>query len=294
MPRQSKVEHNLTRVRDALGLTRPQMASRLRISKSTLEGYEKPGRGDGRVLTEEAARAAESAFGVSAECLLQNDLSAPLVTPDGDAWHPGMAKQKIPTAWESAEAEYNATAMSAILFAIFESAAQRGQARVLGHRVQTMIDELANRFGICDETLKKYQKALDASRAKRDEEFDKLESKYVEDFKQSRIYKALNEKGIQITLTSSSGSDSQRIGIRMKPGMMRECLDSETHTAAVPAEYWEKKGMLKPESAQRVTFEFRHDFFTGRTTLDAGQVSDPDAPPPKPRRNPRRKTSSRS
>ena len=226
MDDKEKIRPAIARLRDETKMTRSQFAEALQISARTLEAYE-----EGRRRPQpELANAVESVFNVAGSAIMTD---GPLVTPCGKPWSMQEVTKFSPE-FQSVWADVNALFAGAALAAIYASAAQRQQMPLATASVVKMLQELQDKFGICQETLARSQEEKTKLVAKLQRELDKIQ---MEDLKKSVVFSELNA-GRRLTLLD--GPDGP-VTIDLPADLTARAAASPGEPVKMPDEYWPKR-----------------------------------------------------
>lgn len=225
MNHKKKPRHAIARLRDETGMTRDQFAEVLKISARTLESIE-----DGRRnLQQELADDVQAVFNVSAAAIMTD---GPLVTPCGRPWSMREVTKFSPE-FQAVWAEVNALFAGAALAAIYASAAQHQQMPLATATVVKMLQELQDKFGICPETLARYERKKAGLVASLKLELDRIQ---IEDHKKSALFGAMDAGGV----FTSEGPDGPAT-INLPPDLAARAAASPGETVKMPDAYWPKR-----------------------------------------------------
>ena len=225
MNHKKKTRHAVARLRDASGMTRAEFADALQMSARTLEAIEE-GR---RPPQQEFADAIESVFNVSADAIMAD---GPLVTPCGKPWSI-QEVTKFSTEFQAVWAEANALFAGGALAAIYASAAQRQQMPLATATVVKMLGDLQDKFGICQETLARYEREKAGLVASLKIELDQIQ---MADFKKSALFSELNAGGV----FTPDGPDGPAT-INLPRDLTARAAASPGTTVKMPDAYWSKR-----------------------------------------------------
>jgi DNA-binding XRE family transcriptional regulator len=207
-------------------MTRSQFAEALQISPRTLEAYE-----EGRRRPQpELANAVESVFNVAAAAIMEN---GDLVTPCGKPWSMKDVTQFSPE-FQAVWASVNALFAAAALEAIYASAAQRQQMPLATSLICKMLQDLQDKFGLCQETLARSNEEKTQRVAKLQRELDNIQ---IEDLKNSVVFSQLNA-GRRLTL--SDGPDGP-VTIDLPADLTARAAASPGEPVKMPDDYWLKR-----------------------------------------------------
>lgn len=234
MSHKKKTRTAVARLRAETGMTRDQFAEALQMSARTFESYE-----DGsRTLQQEFADAVQAVFNVSASAIMEN---GPLVTPCGQPWSMQSVTRFSP-AFQSVWAEVNALFAGAALAAIYASAAQRQQMPLATAAVVKMLHELQGKFGICPETLARYERKKAGLVASLKIELDQIQ---MADFKKSALFGATDAGG-SFTFEGPDGPAT----INLPADLAARAAASPGETVKMPDGYWAKRRAIPSKRAR--------------------------------------------
>ncbi len=225
MSHKKKPRHAVARLRAATGMSRAEFADALQVPLRTMESYLEKRRPPTPALADDIERL----FNVSASAIMAD---GPLVTPCGKPWSM-QSVTKFSPEFQAVLAEVNALFAGAALAAIYASAAQHQQMPLATATVVKMLRDLQDKFGICQETLARYERKKAGLVASLKIELDKIQ---MDDFKKSPLCSELNAGG-SFTFDGPDGPAT----VDLPRDLTARAAAFPGETVKMSGEYWAKR-----------------------------------------------------